>query len=189
MKERKILSLLISVALILCFLPSATYGASALKICAKKTTGVLRVAGKCKASERTINNLSLLQGAKGDTGSTGPEGPSSLLGLAQLKADGTLASSKKGSGVTGIASARTDTGWYTVTLTGAFSTLTGTGDQNKLKVIVLPDAGDSTTGAILPRAHVDSASSTSIVVGVEVYRYSTGSWEDGPARVAIFLGE
>jgi hypothetical protein len=63
---------------------ASTTSSATLRACASKSNGALRLAGKCKSSERAVSwntvgprgprGLQGIQGAKGDTGATGATG-------------------------------------------------------------------------------------------------------------------
>lgn len=68
---------------------ASTSSSATLRACANKTTGALRLAGKCKSNERRVTwntvgprglrGLQGIQGTKGDAGATGAIGPSDVF--------------------------------------------------------------------------------------------------------------
>jgi hypothetical protein len=76
---------------------ASTTSSATLRACASKSNGALRLAAKCKSSERRVSwntvgprgprGLQGIQGATGDTGSTGPAGAAGPAGAQGPKGD------------------------------------------------------------------------------------------------------
>lgn len=85
---------------------------AAYVICSNKTTGVVVVRVKCKASETRLTVLSALVGATGPQGATGADGPAGANGSASawgfIKSDGTVDENRS----SGLSSRKVGVGYY-----------------------------------------------------------------------------